>query len=169
LTPEDEKRLSKRSTHNREAYQLLLKSQYHMNKWTPEALQHGMEYARQAIEADPGYAEAYAWVSGAYSLLGFFGFLPPAEAFPKAKAAALRALEIDDSLAEAHTFMAVVRVFYEWDWLAAEQASKRAISLSPNSRWHILSGAIGYSLWVGIKKPWPRRILQWNSILSRRL
>jgi serine/threonine protein kinase len=86
LTPEDEKRLSKRSTHNREAYQLLLKSQYHMNKWTPEALQHGMEYARQAIEADPGYAEAYAWVSGAYSLLGFFGFLPPAEAFPKAKA-----------------------------------------------------------------------------------
>jgi hypothetical protein len=56
-TPEDEKRLSKRSTHNREAYQLLLKSQYHMNKWTPEAVQHGMEYARQAIEADPGYAE----------------------------------------------------------------------------------------------------------------
>jgi serine/threonine protein kinase/Tfp pilus assembly protein PilF len=140
LTPEDEKRLSKRSTQNREAYQLLLKSQYHMNKWTPEAVQHGMEYARQAIEADPGYAEAYAWVSGAYSLLGFFGFLPPAEAFPKAKAAALRALEIDDSLAEAHTFMAIVRVFYEWDWLGAEQACKRAIALSPNL-------ALAHSVW----------------------
>jgi non-specific serine/threonine protein kinase len=140
LTPEDEKRLGKRSTQNREAYQLLLKSQYHMNKWTPEAVQHGMEYARQAIEADPGYAEAYAWVSGAYSLLGFFGFLPPAEAFPKAKAAALTALKIDDSLAEAHTFMAVVRVFYEWDWLAAEQACKRAIALSPNL-------ALTHSVW----------------------
>ena len=99
-----------------------------------------MEDARQAIEADPGYAEAYAWVSGAYSLLGFFGFLKPAEAFPKAKAAALRALEIDDSLAEAHTFMAVVQVFYEWDWLAAEQACKRAISLSPNL-------ALAHSVW----------------------
>ena len=66
-----------------------------------------MAYAKQAIEADPGYAEAYAYMSAAYSGLGLLGFLMPAEAFPRAKAAALKALEIDDSLAEAHTSWAL--------------------------------------------------------------
>ena len=122
LTPEDEKRLAKRPTQNREAYQFLLKAQYHIHKWTPEGLQRGMAYARQAIEADPAYAEAYAYVSGTYTLLGSSGILPPAEAFPKAKAAALKALEIDDSLAEAHTALGIVRLYYEWDWSGAECA-----------------------------------------------
>jgi tetratricopeptide (TPR) repeat protein len=135
LTPEDEKRLSKRSTQNRDAYQLLLKAEYHMNKWTPEGLQRGMAYARQAIEADPTYAEAYAAVSAVYVGLGLFGFLPPAEAFPKAKGAALKALESDDTLAEAHTTLATVRLYYEWDWSGAEQACKRAIELNPNFAW----------------------------------
>ncbi|HEX4920432.1 MAG TPA: hypothetical protein VFV92_06800, partial [Candidatus Bathyarchaeia archaeon] len=135
LTSEDEKRLTKRSTQNREAYQLLLKAQYHSNKWTPEGLQRGMAYARQAIEADPAYAEAYAGVSAVYGLLGVFGFLPPAEAFPKAKSAALKALEIDELLADAHMVLAMVRLDYEWDWAAAEQACKRAIELNPNLAW----------------------------------
>jgi TolB-like protein len=140
LTPEDEKRLTKRPTQNREAYQCLLKAQYHMNKWTPEGLQRGMAYARQAIEADPVYAEAYAYVSAAYQLLGFFGFLPPSEAFPKAKAAAQKALEIDDSRPEAQAVLAYVRLLYEWDWSAAEQACKRAIELNPNYAW-------GHAIW----------------------
>src|SRR5262249_42842774 len=93
LTREDEKRLAKRPTQNREAYEMLLKAQFHMNKWTPEGFQRGMAYARQAIEADPVFGEAYAMLSGGYGALGSFGFLPPAEAYPKAKAAALRALE----------------------------------------------------------------------------
>jgi serine/threonine protein kinase/Tfp pilus assembly protein PilF len=135
LTPDDEKRLTKRSTQNRDAYQLLLRAQYHSNKWTPEGLQRGMAYARQAIEADPAYAEAYVGVSAVYGLLGVFGFLPPAEAFPKAKAAALKALEIDESLADAHMVLAMVRLNYEWDWAAAEQACKRAIELNPNLAW----------------------------------
>jgi TolB-like protein/Tfp pilus assembly protein PilF len=135
LTPDDEKRLTKRSTQNRDAYQLLLKAQYHSNKWTPEGLQRGMAYARQAIEADPLYAEAYVGMSAVYGLLGVFGFLPPAEAFPKAKAAALKALEIDESLADAHMVLAMVRLNYEWDWAAAEQACKRAIELNPNLAW----------------------------------
>jgi len=135
LTPEDEKRLSKPSSQNREAYQLLLKADYRMNKWTPEGLQRGMAYARQAIEADPAYAAAYAWMSAIYSGLGLFGFLPPAEALPKAKAAAMKALEIDDSLPEAHAVLAMVRLYYEWDWSGAEQACRRAIELNPNYAW----------------------------------
>jgi tetratricopeptide (TPR) repeat protein len=140
LTPEDEKRLAKRSTQNREAYQLLLKAQYHLNKWTPEGLRQGMAYTRQAIEADPKYAEAYAWASAAYAYHGQLGIVPPAEAFPKAKAAAQKALEIDDSLAEAHYVLGFVRLFYEWDWSGAEQACKRAIELNPNFAW-------GHALW----------------------
>ena len=132
LTPEDEKRLTKRSTKNREAYQFLLKAQYHTNKITPEGYQRGMEYARQAIELDPGYADAYVRMAAVYAGLGVSGFLRPAEAFPKAKAAVLKALEINDSLAEAHAFLAAVRLFYDWNWSGAEHACKRAIELNAN-------------------------------------
>jgi tetratricopeptide (TPR) repeat protein len=132
LTSEDEKRLTKRSTQNREAYQFLLKAQYHTNKMTPEGYQRGMEYARQAIEEDPGYADAYVQMAAVYSGLGALGFLRPTEAFPKARAAVLKALEINDSLAEAHAFLAAVRLFYDWDWSGAEHACKRAIELNPN-------------------------------------
>ena len=132
LTPEDEKRLAKRPTQNREAYQFLLKADYYVTKWTPEGLRQGIAYARQAIEADPVYAAAYAYISHAYSVLGLSGSLAPAEAFPKARAAALKALEIDDSLAEAHTGLGMVRLYYEWDWSGAEHALRRALELNPN-------------------------------------
>jgi len=140
LTPEDEKRLAKRPTQNRDAYQLLLKAQYHLNKPSRESLQQGLVYARQAIEADPGYAEAYAWVSAAYSWLGLFDFVPPAEAFPKAKAAAQKALEIDDSLAEAYAVLGHVLLLHEWDWSGAERTCKQAIKLNPNYAW-------GHAIW----------------------
>ena len=140
LTPEDEKRLAKRPTRNRDAYQFLLKAQYCLNKPARESLHRGLVYARQAIETDPGYAEAYAWVSAAYSWLGLFDFVPPAEAFPKAKAAAQKALEIDDSLADAHAVLGHVRLFYEWDWSGAEQTCKQAIELNPNYAW-------GHAIW----------------------
>jgi len=135
LTPEDEKRLAKRPTQNRDAYQFLLKAQYHLNKPTREGLQRGLVYARQAIEADPGYAEAYAWVSAAYLWLGLFDFASPADVFPKAKAAAQKALEIDDSIAEAHAVLGHVRLFKEWDWSGAEHACMEAIKLNPNYAW----------------------------------
>ena len=132
LTPEDEKRLAKRPTQNREAYHFLLKADYYVTKWTPEGLRQGIAYARQAIGADPVYAAAYAYISHAYSVLGLSGSLAPAEAFPKARAAALKALEIDDSLAEAHTALGMVRLYYEWDWSGAEHALRRALELNPN-------------------------------------
>jgi serine/threonine protein kinase len=85
LTPEDEKRLTKRSTQNREAYQFLLKAQYHTNKVTPEGYQRGMEYTRQAIEADPGYADAYVRMAAAYGGLGAWGSSGLRRRFPKQK------------------------------------------------------------------------------------
>jgi|SRR5215469_3499658 len=140
LTPEDEKRLAKRPTQNREAYQFLLRADYFVTKWTLDGLQRGMGYARQAIEADPLYAEAYAYVGAGYVGLGLLGYLVPSEAFPRAKAAALKALEIDDSLPEAHNALGVVRLNYEWDWSGAEHALRRAIELNPNY-------AYGHSNW----------------------
>jgi tetratricopeptide (TPR) repeat protein len=140
LTPEDEKRLAKRPTQNREAYQFLLKADYFLTKFTPEGLQRGMAYAKQAIEADPVYAEAYAYISAVYGALGYLGFLAPTEAFPRAKAAAQKALEIDDSLPEAHSALGAVRLSYEWNWSGAEQALRRAIDLNPNY-------AFGHAFW----------------------
>ena len=141
LAPEDEKRLAKRPTQNREAYQLLLKAQHQlMNKMTTEGLQRGLAYARQAIEADPVYAQAYAYISATYSALGLLGFLTSAEVFPKAKAAAQKALELDDSLAEPHTVLGLVRLFYEWDWSGAEHELSQALKLSPNY-------AFGHAMW----------------------
>jgi serine/threonine protein kinase/tetratricopeptide (TPR) repeat protein len=146
LTPEDEKRLAKRPTPNREAYQFLLKAGYFLTKWTPDGLQRGMGYARQAIEADPLYAEAYAYVAAAYVALGLLGYLVPSEAFPRAKAAALKALEIDDLIPEAHTALGAVRLHYEWDWSGAEHAFRRALELKPNYAW----GHANWSDWLFI-------------------
>jgi tetratricopeptide (TPR) repeat protein len=118
----------------------LLKAHYYLTKSTSEGLQRGLAYTRQAIEADPGYAEAYAYLSSAYSGLGLLGFLVPAETFPRAKAAAVKALEIDDSLAEAHSVLGIVRLYYEWDWSGAEAALRRALELNPNYAW-------GHAFW----------------------
>ncbi len=144
LTPEEKRHLTKQPTLNREAYQLFLKAQYFANKWTPEGLRQGIALARQAIEADPGYAAAYAWIASTYAFLGMFGSLPPTEAAPKAKAAALRALEIDESLAEAHTALGAVEFFYEWDWSAGERSLERALELNPNYAW----AHFWYGLWL---------------------
>jgi len=98
-------------------------------------LKKGIEYFKQAIDLDPNYGLAYAGLADCYNLLGVpdvAGTLAPREAFPKAKAAALKALEIDDALGEAHNSLAFVRFSFEWDWSGAEQEFKRAIELNPN-------------------------------------
>jgi tetratricopeptide (TPR) repeat protein len=109
-----------------------MKGRYHWNKWTPEGWQKSIEYFQQAIEKDPGYALAYVGVSNAYSALGFFDVMLPREAWPKAKGAAVKALEIDDTLGEAHAALGSVKYLYDWDWAAAERELKRAIELNPN-------------------------------------
>ena len=129
LTSEQKKRLNKRYTVNPEAYQAYLKGRYYWNKRTEDGLKRSTHYFQQAVEIDPAYALAYAGLADSYALPGIaeYGLLPPKEAMPKAKAAAMKALEIDKTLAEAQTTLAHVRAFYDWDWAGAEQEFKRAI------------------------------------------
>jgi serine/threonine protein kinase/Flp pilus assembly protein TadD len=132
LSGEQKERLTKRYTESTEAFQLYLKGRYHLNKWTPEGWQKSIEYFHQAIEKDPSYAPAYVGVANAYAALGFFDVMLPREARPKAEEAAVKALEIDDTLSEAHTALGVVKYSYDWDFAAAERELKRAIELNPN-------------------------------------
>ena len=131
LTGEEQKRLTKHYTENAEAYQLYINGRFYWERRTLEGLKKAIEYFEQAIGRDQNYALAYAGLSDSYALLGVF-HLPPKEAFPKAKEAALNALRIDDRLAEAHTALGHIRVQYEYDWVGAEREYQRAIDLKPN-------------------------------------
>jgi TolB-like protein/Flp pilus assembly protein TadD len=134
LTGEEERRLVQRDTTNAEAYQFYLKGRYFWNKRTAKGLEKGISYFHQSIATDPTYALAYVGLADSYSFLGAFGIavLTPKDAMPKAKAAAAKALEIDNSLAEAHASLAFVQLYYEWDWPGAEKSFQRAIELNPN-------------------------------------
>jgi serine/threonine-protein kinase len=126
----EEKGLAKNYTENNEAYELYLKGRFYWNKRTAEALKKSIEYFNQAIEKDPGFALAYAGLADCYDIPA--NRLPPREAMPRAKAATMRALELDEKLAEAHTSLARVLAAYEWDWTSAEKEYKRAIELNPH-------------------------------------
>ncbi len=132
LTGDDKKRLTKRHTQDTEAFHLYLKGRYSWNKRTREGLERGVEYFKQAIEKDPHYALAYDGLADSYYLLAgtAYGAQSPQEAIPRAKAAALKALQIDDTLAEAHASIASV-LLSEWDWPGAEKEYKRSIALNP--------------------------------------
>jgi Tfp pilus assembly protein PilF len=131
LTNEEQKRLSKRYTENIEAYQLYLKGRYYWDKRASEAIKQAIEYFNRAIEIDPGYALAYSGLADCYNLQGLRD-ADPKEAFPKAKAMALKALEIDDTLAEAHASLGFVKHRFDWDFAGAEKEFKRALELNPN-------------------------------------
>ena len=132
LSGEERKQLTKRYTENTEAYQLYLKGRYYWNKRTAEGLKKGVEYFRQAIDMDPNYALAYAGLADTYNVLPIWTPIETKEAYPKAKSAALKALEIDDTLAEAHISLAYALYRYDWDWSAAEREFKRGIELKSN-------------------------------------
>jgi len=126
--------LAKRSATNPEAYQLYLKGRYLANQSTAEGLKKSIEYFQQAIDKDPGYAMAYVGVADSYNWLGGgLNYLSPSETLPKAKAAAMKALQLDDTLGEAHAALAYAEWFYDWDWPTAERDFKAAIELNPNS------------------------------------
>jgi tetratricopeptide (TPR) repeat protein len=97
-----------------------------------QGLQQAIEYFQQAVDKDPAYARAYAGLAEAYALMGGYSGLPPTEFIPKARAAAQRALQLDERLPEAHTALAVIAQTYDWDWPTAEKEYKRAIQLNPN-------------------------------------
>jgi serine/threonine protein kinase/tetratricopeptide (TPR) repeat protein len=134
LTRAERRRIAKRYTENTEAYHLYLKGRHCLNKKrTPKWLRRGIAFFQQAIDHDSNYALAYAGIADAYGLLASSsGGLPPTECYPKAKAAAERALDIDEELGEAHTSLGFFRLLYDWDYAAAEVSFLRGVELNPN-------------------------------------
>jgi len=134
ITTKERDKVARVGTRDAEAYQLYLKGRYHASKSTAEGLKKGIEYFQQAIERDPSDALAYAGLADAYIRLGEgFGYVLESDVFPKAEAAAIKALEIDETLAEAHTAFGSVKALYKWDWTGAEREFKRAIALDPSN------------------------------------
>jgi len=132
LSGEEQKKLDKRYTQDPEAYQAYLRGRYHWNKRTKKGFERAVEHFNQAIDKDPVYAQAYTGLADSYNLEAFYDYRTPAEGYPLARSAAMKALEIDDSLAEGHASLAFIKVNYDWDWDSAQPDFKRAIELNPN-------------------------------------
>jgi len=131
LSPQEKERLHCHDTQDPVAYQLYLKGRHHWNKRTPDGVKKAIRFLQQAIDQDPGYALAYAGLADCFALFGGYRFLLPREAFPMARASAMKALEINSHVAEAHNSLAVTSLFYDWRWSQAEEEFKRAIDLNP--------------------------------------
>ncbi|HUR96744.1 MAG TPA: tetratricopeptide repeat protein [Pyrinomonadaceae bacterium] len=132
LSGTEQQRVSKNYTENTEAYQLYLRGRYHWNKRKPDDIRKSIEYFQQAIDKDPTYALAYASMAESYILVPNYRLGPPKEYYPKARAAATRAIEIDQSLAEAHNALATVTSNYDWKFREAEAEFLKALELNPN-------------------------------------
>ena len=133
ISGEERNRKMKHYTENPEAYQLYLKGHYFWLKFTPADHRRAEEYFKQAIAKDPTYALAYTGLADTYGASATSGWIAPTEGYPKAMAAAKRALELDETLSEAHATLAALTMFYDFDWVAAEREFKRAIELEPNN------------------------------------
>jgi TolB-like protein/DNA-binding winged helix-turn-helix (wHTH) protein/Tfp pilus assembly protein PilF len=133
LSPREQALLKSPQVVNPQAYEAYLKGRYFWNKRTPDGLKAALAYFSQAVETDPGYAQAYAGLADAYDLLGDweYGVMSPKEAYPKAKAAALKALQLDHTLGEAHTSLAFSYDVFDWDWNSAGKEYEQAIALNP--------------------------------------
>jgi eukaryotic-like serine/threonine-protein kinase len=131
LTRAEKKRLTKRQTEDAEAYRLYLKGRHHWNQWTEDGFYKAIEYFQQAVDKDPAYALAYTGIADSYVLLGWNSYLPPNDAFPRGKMAALAALRLDPDLGEARTPLAAVSWLYDWQWSEAQAEFKRSLMLNP--------------------------------------
>jgi serine/threonine protein kinase/TolB-like protein/Tfp pilus assembly protein PilF len=131
LSPASQQQLARRHSTNSKAYELYVQGRDLYRRYDFQSLQKALEYFRQAIAIDPRYALAYCGVADAYS--GFSGrFLPSSEVFPQAREAALKAIELDETLPEAHLSLALIKLWGDWDWSGAEREYKRALALNPN-------------------------------------
>ncbi len=131
LTGDEKQRLAKRYTENPEAYRLYLQGRYHWNKLTPEGLLRALEYFQQAVDKDPVYALAYAGLADTYTSLSFYNVFPPREVMPKAKVEAEKALQIDNTLGEAHVSVGYISFAYDFDWRLAGKHFDEALALNP--------------------------------------
>jgi serine/threonine-protein kinase len=148
LTPEDAGRLARTREVDRAAYEDYLRGQYQWNKLNRVGWEAAIGYLEQSIEKDSSYAPAYAMMSSAYSMLGYYSVTPPAALHNRALAAAERSVALDSLLAEAHASLALVKTSFEWDWAAADRASQEALRLNPNSAMVLDSRALFLS-WTG--------------------
>jgi len=140
LTSEKE-RILKRPTDDHEAYDCYLKGRYFWYRRYERGMQRGLQYFQQAIEKDPGYALAHVGIADTFGSLGLFSFMPPNQAYSRAKAAAKKALEIAPELAEAYASLGWIAMWYDWDWPAAERQFLKAIQMKPeNDNAHIWYG-----------------------------
>jgi eukaryotic-like serine/threonine-protein kinase len=131
ISPEDQKKLARQKTENWEAYNLYLKGNYHWEKFTDDDMRKAVDYFQQAIDKDPNYALAYAGMANAYHELAYTS--PPSEMMPRSKAASTKALQLDDSVADAHAALGWVLWVYDWNFPEAEKEFRRAIELEPDS------------------------------------
>jgi TolB-like protein/Flp pilus assembly protein TadD len=131
LSRSEKKRLTRRYTDNTEAYRLYLQGRHYWNRWTEEGFHKAIDYFRQAVEIDPKYALAFAGLADSYVLLGWNSYMPPKEAFPAGKSAAMTALKLDPNLAESHAPLAAVLWLHDWQWEEAETEFNRSIALAP--------------------------------------
>jgi len=148
LTPQEQAVLTAAHAVDPEVHENYLKGRYYFNERSDEGLNKSIAYFQQAITRDPNYALAYCGLADAYALLGFRGHFPSKDAFSRAKAAALKAVELDDTLADAHVSLAFIAETHEWDWATAEREYKRALELNPGDarahHWYA-----GYLMYVG--------------------
>jgi len=151
LSGAERRRAARAPTRDPEAYQAYLKGRFLWNKWTTEGMKSAIAFYERAIEIDPGYALAWVGIADSYAVMGGIKAVAPADAFPRAKAAALRALELDPRLADAHASLGFVRRLFDWDWPAAEASFREAMRLNPSyatgHRWYgqFLSGLGRYA------------------------
>jgi tetratricopeptide (TPR) repeat protein len=132
LTPGEQGRLTAQRAVHPDAYEAYLKGRHHWNQRTSEPLRESLKYFQQAIDKEPSYALAHAGLADAYLMLGNYSEMPPAEAFPLAKAAARRALDLDDALGQAYATLSAISADYDWDWKESNRLSQRAIELDPS-------------------------------------
>ena len=132
LAQEQQARLGRRQTEDPEAYRLYLKGRYHWNKRTAEGFRKGIEYFEQASARDPGYALPQVGLADSFALMAAYSVRPPGESMTRARAAAERALALDDSLAEAHASLGLVKLLHDWEWDEAERRFRHALALKPN-------------------------------------
>ena len=132
ITRQEEQVIAAKPTKNIEAYDAYLRGRYFWNKRTSDGIKHAIEHFQQSIERDPDFALGHAGLADSYIALTFYNFAAPHETMPKAKESAIKALALDDTLAEAHASLAHILMNYDWNWSAAEKEFKRSIELTPN-------------------------------------
>ncbi len=131
LSGAQKKRLKKRATIDPEAYQEYLRGRYHWNSWTHDGFRRALEHFERAIARDPLYAEAWAGLGDTFGVMAYYGMAQPGDAYPRARAAALKAIELNPDLADAHVTLAIERLFHGWSWAESKASFKKALSLNP--------------------------------------